>query len=73
MNYNTQNEKIAVITEKTLVVGIDIGREMHYARVFDYRGYEFSKKHSASVTMRQDLRYSTLGWRTSKINMEWIL
>lgn len=44
MNYNTQNEKIAAITEKTLVVGIDIGSEMHYARAFDRRGYEFSKK-----------------------------
>ncbi len=25
MNYNTQNAKIASITEKTLVVGIDVG------------------------------------------------
>lgn len=44
MNCNTQNAKIAGITEKTLVVGIDIGSEMHYARAFDWRGYEYSKK-----------------------------
>ena len=28
MNYNTQNAKIASITEKTLIVGIDVGSEM---------------------------------------------
>lgn len=44
MNFNTQNAKIAGITEKTLIVGIDIGSEMHYARAFDWRGYEYSKK-----------------------------
>lgn len=44
MNYNTQNKKIIDITEKTLVVGIDIGSETHYARAFDWRGIEFSKK-----------------------------
>ena len=44
MNCNTQNRKIASITEKTLVVGIDVGSEKHYARAFNFRGYEFSKK-----------------------------
>ena len=44
MNCNTQNAKIASITEKTLVVGIDVGSETHYARAFDWRGYEYSKK-----------------------------
>ena len=44
MNYNTQNAKIASITEKTLVVGIDVGSEMHYARAFDWRNFEFTKK-----------------------------
>ena len=43
MNY-TQNEKIAQVTEKTLVVGIDVGSESHFARAFDWRGYEYSKK-----------------------------
>lgn len=44
MNYNTQNAKIASITEKTLVIGIDVGSETHYARAFDWRNYEYSKK-----------------------------
>ena len=46
MNYNTQNAKIASITEKTLIVGIDVGSETHYARAFDWRNYEYSKKPS---------------------------
>ena len=44
MKYNTQNAKIEAITEKTLIVGIDVGSETHYARVFDHRGVEYSKK-----------------------------
>ena len=44
MNCNTQNAKIASITEKTLIVGIDVGSETHFARAFDWRNYEFSKK-----------------------------
>lgn len=44
MNYNTQNAKISSITEKTLIVGIDVGSETHYARAFDWRNYEYSKK-----------------------------
>lgn len=43
MNY-TQNEKIAQVTEKTLVVGIDVGSESHFARAFNWRGIELSKK-----------------------------
>lgn len=44
MNCNTQNAKIAAITEKTLIVGIDVGSETHYARAFDWRNYEFSRE-----------------------------
>lgn len=39
----TQNEKISQIKISTLVVGIDIGKETHYARAFDYRGIELAK------------------------------
>ncbi|OPX83662.1 MAG: hypothetical protein A4E53_04497 [Pelotomaculum sp. PtaB.Bin104] len=39
----TQNEKISQIKIETLIVGIDIGKETHYARAFDYRGIEMSK------------------------------
>lgn len=44
MKYNTQNKRIASITEKTLVVGIDVGSQVHYARAFDWRNFEYSKK-----------------------------
>ena len=40
MKFNTQNAKI----EETLILGIDVGSEMHYARAFDYRGIEYTKK-----------------------------
>ncbi len=39
MNYN-QNHKIAQITPKTLVIGIDIAKHHHVARAQDYRGME---------------------------------
>jgi len=39
-----QNKKIAAITEKTLIVGIDVGSEKHYARAFTWRNIELSKK-----------------------------
>ena len=34
MNY-TQNEKIEQVTDTTMVVGIDIGSQTHFARAFD--------------------------------------
>ena len=36
----TQNEKISQVSEETLVIGIDIASETHYARAFDWRGIE---------------------------------
>lgn len=39
----TQNDKISQVTNTTLVVGIDISSETHYARAFDWRGLELSK------------------------------
>lgn len=44
MNSNTQNTKIAAITEKNLIVGIDVGSVTYYARAFDWRNYEYTKK-----------------------------
>lgn len=43
MNY-TQNEKILQVGEGKLIVGIDVGSSKHYARAFDWRGIEYSKK-----------------------------
>ena len=36
----TQNEKIMQVTDETLVVGVDVASELHYARAFDFRGIE---------------------------------
>ena len=43
MNY-TQNTKIEQVSANTLVVGVDIGSETHFARTFDFRGRELTKK-----------------------------
>lgn len=43
MNYN-RNKKLKQITPETLVVGIDIAKEKHVARVVDDRDYEFGKR-----------------------------
>lgn len=43
MNF-TQNKKLEQVKDTTLVIGIDIGSESHYARAFDWRGFEYSKK-----------------------------
>lgn len=41
---NDQNEKIALITDTTMVIGVDVGSENHYARAFTNRGIELSRK-----------------------------
>ena len=43
MNY-IQNQKISQVTETTLIVGVDIGSETNFARAFNWRGQEVSKK-----------------------------
>jgi transposase len=47
MNYK-QNEKILQVTEKTLVVGVDIAKETQFCRAFNYRGLELGKVYSFS-------------------------
>lgn len=42
MKYS-QNSKIMQISEKTLIIGVDIASEVHFARAFDYRGVELAK------------------------------
>lgn len=39
----TQNEKILQVTNETLIVGVDIASEIHYARAFNNRGLEIGK------------------------------
>ena len=67
MHY-TQNQKLEQVTEKTLVIGVDIGSEDHHARAFNYRGIEYSPK---------DFRFSNdakgfeafQGWMQSYVQM----
>ena len=42
MNYK-QNKKISQLTDKTLIVGVDIAKNKHVARAQDFRGIEFGK------------------------------
>ena len=42
-NYITQNEKIERISEKTLVIGVDIAKDRHYAQVVNWRKQEVRK------------------------------
>jgi len=40
---NTLQKRIERITPATLIVGIDVAKEIHWARITDYRGVELSK------------------------------
>lgn len=39
----TQNQRINQVQEGSIVIGIDIASEIHYARAFDWRGMELGK------------------------------
>ena len=39
----TQDAKICQVTEGTVIIGVDIASETHYARAFDWRGVELGK------------------------------
>lgn len=43
-NCNKQNEKIELVDDKTLVIGVDVGSYDEYARAFTCRKQELSKK-----------------------------
>lgn len=45
-----QNFKIMQITDKTLVIGVDIAKKVHFARAFDWRGIEVAKTFSFKAT-----------------------
>ena len=40
----TQNDKLNQVTADTLIVGVDIGSQIHFARAFDWRCFEFTKR-----------------------------
>ena len=63
MKSNTQNAKIEAITEKTLVLGIDVGSEMHIILKQEieqlYRAYEACLKETEKIVLRS--RYGLFG------------
>lgn len=61
MDY-TQNAKIAQVTEKSLVIGVDVGSGTHYARAFNWRGQELSKKAFSFGNELRDILPSPYGW-----------
>jgi transposase len=38
-----QNQRFTRISEKTLVVGVDIAKRLHVSRAVDFRGIELGK------------------------------
>ena len=40
----TQNDRLNQVTADTLIVGVDIGSQTHFARAFDWRCFEFTKR-----------------------------
>lgn len=45
-----QNFKIMQITDRTLVIGVDIAKKVHFARAFDWRGIEVAKTFNFKAT-----------------------
>ena len=69
MNY-TQNEKIEQVTDSTMVVGIDIGSQIHYARAFDNRGRELTKRIFLFITIWKGSILSTFGLRHLRLRIK---
>ena len=40
---NAQQERIARVTPETMIVGIDVAKDLHWARITDYRGVDLMK------------------------------
>ena len=65
---NTQNKKIGQITEKTLIVGVDIGSTTHYARAFNWRGIEVGKVYKCGNCRDQFERFAKWMQQLSDVN-----
>lgn len=66
MNYN-KTEKLNQITEKILIVGIDVSKNFHVARAQDFRGVEYGK----SITFNNNfIGFSNFGSWIGKLMLE---
>ena len=68
MNY-IQNEKIEQVTDSTIVVGVDIGSQIHYARAFDNRGRELTKRVFFFITIWKVSILSIFGLRHLRLRI----
>ena len=57
----TQNEKIRQVTDTTMVIGVDIASEFHWARAFDWRGLEMCIRDSYNAETREKEFVDTYG------------
>ena len=64
-NKFTQKEKLSQVRESSLVIGVDIASEKHYARAFDWRGMELGKVISFENDMRGFIRFAI--WMNKRI------
>lgn len=69
MNY-TQNEKIEQVTDSTMVVGVDIGSQIHYARAFDNRGPNLQNVFFLFITIWKGSILSTFGQRHLRLRIK---
>ena len=59
----TQNDRLNQVTAETLVVGVDIGSQEHFARAFDWRGLSSAKGPSDSAIQKLDFSHFFAGWK----------
>lgn len=54
----TQNMRIAQINENTLIIGVDVAKKKHVARVIDDRGRDLAKRLVFTNSHQGFLRFS---------------
>ena len=69
MNY-TQNEKIEQVTDSTMVVGVDIGSQIHYARAFDNKDVNLQNVFFLFITIWKGSILSTFGQRHLRLRIK---
>ena len=73
MKSNTQNARIEAVTENTLVVGINVGSEFHYARLLTGGESSFSGSHLSLAIQNRDsqsLRHGSFTYRQSMTRIQ---
>jgi hypothetical protein len=43
--------KIARVTDRTIIVGVDVAKKEHWARITDYRGIDLTKQIKVRSTL----------------------